>query len=176
MQLSDEAKLVIQAYAKRFPLPTEPNEAAFQNWTHCLCQQLKYSLPNDGWGHKSASPDRPHSKDCIALQSPFIGWDIILGAGDVGATLSLNGDSIDLTGQFFEPVEAFNHLGIPTEPPVDPPVEPPTEPPVSVEWQTAVLDELKKHTVLLTQIVKGVENGMIEIKKAVEGGIKIRLG
>jgi hypothetical protein len=167
--IPDSAKLVIQNFVDKYPFP-KTNDEDSANWTHQLCEQLAYSFPGDGWGHKSAGAGRPHSADVIALQSPFIGWDIIISAGSPDARLNLNTDSTILAGQIFEPVTPRNYLES------TPPIEPPVEPPVSTEWQTAVLEELKKQTVLLMKIAGGVEVGIGEIKKSIEGGIKIRLG
>ena len=76
-----------------------------------------------GWGHKSAGPGRPHSKDVVCTESPFIGWDVVLGAGTRNPILTLNGDSIVLVGQIFEPVTAQDFLGniipLPPVPPTD---------------------------------------------------------
>lgn len=121
MKLDLQHKSIIYAYVERYPLPT--TEEAAQTWTHRLCEQLAFSFPVDGWGHKSAGEGRPHSKDCIAIKAPFVGWDIIVSAGSPAATLNLSGDSIDLAGQLFEPVTPTNHLGDDPTPP-DPPVPP----------------------------------------------------
>lgn len=110
MYLPEAVKSKILEFANKYPLPTTGDEYA-STWTHMLCQQLKFSFPNDGWGHKSAGPGRPHSKDCICLSSPFIGWDIIFSAGSPDAQLNVNAESIDLTGQIFEQVTAADFIG-----------------------------------------------------------------
>lgn len=108
----------IAEFVNKFPLVTTGDEDS-ANWTHSLCQQLKFSYPNDSWGHKSAGPGRPHSADCICLSSPFIGWDIITNAGTPQAKLNLGAESIDLSGQIFEQVVAYDFLGnsVPVPPP-----------------------------------------------------------
>lgn len=121
MKLSPDVQQVIQEYANKYPLPAS-NETASQDWAHKLAQQLKFSFPAAGWGHKFAGPGRPHSKDVVCVLSPFIGWDIVLGAGTPNPVLSLNGDSIDLTGQLFEQVDAYDWLsngGVIPIPPTD---------------------------------------------------------
>lgn len=120
MKLAPEAKLVIQTFVNKYPIPSG-NEEAIQNWTHKLSQQLAFTFYGAGWGHKSASINRPHSKDVVCLKDPFIGWDILLGAGTPDPKLSLNGESIDLTGQYFETVVPINFLddAIPPTPPTD---------------------------------------------------------
>jgi hypothetical protein len=119
MQLPSAVKNVITQFATKFPIPKN-DEVASQDWTHKLCQQLKFTFPITGWGHKLAGIGRPHSKDTVAIAIPFVGWDIILAAGTSTPELSLNGDSIDLTGQIFELVVAFDSLG--STPPEPPPV------------------------------------------------------
>lgn len=121
--LSTSTRAKIVEFERKFPLPKVTYVIESQMWTHRLCEQLKYSFPNDGWGHKSAGPGRPHSADCIALQSPFIGWDIIYDSASPNAQLQLTTPSIDLTGQLFEPVSAYNHLQDVVEPPIPPPVD-----------------------------------------------------
>ncbi len=118
MYLPEVTKDKIVEFVNKYPFP-KTNDEDSANWTHRLCQQLKFSFPNDGWGHKSAGPGRPHSADVICLSSPFIGWDIITSAGSPDAKLNLNGESIDLSGQIFEQVTAANFLD--SQPPVDPP-------------------------------------------------------
>jgi hypothetical protein len=142
MQLPNPVRDVIQQYANKYPIPAG-DEAASQEWTHKLAQQLKFTFPYDGWGHKSAGSGRPHSKDVVAIASPFIGWDVILGAGTLSPTLSLTGDSIDLTGQLFEQVEAKDFLGTTPVPPPDDDI---------IVLLTEILAELKKQTSLLISI------------------------
>lgn len=120
MYLPEPVKAKINEFVAKYPFP-KTNDEDSANWTHQLCQQLKYSFPNDGWGHKSAGPGRPHSADVICLSSPFIGWDIITSAGSPDAKLNLNGESIDLTGQIYEQVTATDYLGS-----VNPPQPPPS--------------------------------------------------
>jgi hypothetical protein len=119
MYLSNDVKAKIVQFEAKYPLPRSTNNEEFQTWTHRVCQQLKYSFPNDGWGHKSAGPGRPHSSDVICTESPFIGWDIVLNAGSLNPQLVLSNESIDLTGQVFEQVTAADFLG--STPPPDPP-------------------------------------------------------
>jgi hypothetical protein len=122
MKLPVEVQQVIQEYANMYPLPVN-NEEGASNWTHALCQQLNFSFPSAGWGHKSAGPGRPHSKDVVCTMNPFIGWDVVLAAGGPNPTLQLNGDSIDLSGQIFEPVSPVDYLGSTPPPPPNPPTD-----------------------------------------------------
>ena len=129
MKLPDSAKAVILQFAAKFPLAT--TDEASREWTHKLCEQLAYSFPTDGFCHKSAGEGRPHSADCIAIRAPFWGWDIINASGSTQATLSLDGDHIDLTGQLPERVTPTDYLGEP---------EPPT-PPSDLEARVATLED-----------------------------------
>ena len=141
MKLPSDVQLIIAQFASKFPIPVN-DEIGSQNWTHRLCQQLKFSFPASGWGHKSAGAGRPHSKDVVALSSPFTGWDVILGAGTSSPTLTLNGDNLDLTGQLFETVDAVNFLD--SAPPIPPPVT------TEIELLTKILAELKVQTALMS--------------------------
>lgn len=168
-QLPEDVKKVIAQYATKYPIPVS-NETASQDWTHKLAQQLKFSFPSAGWGHKSAGSGRPHSKDVVALSSPFVGWDVILGAGTSNPTLQLDGDSIDLSGQVFEQVDAQDFLG--SAPPIPP--EPPDD--EIVDLLVAILAELKKQTALLVNMGTSMTGAVAEIKQSIEGGIKVKLG
>ena len=75
------------------------------------------------WGTKRADPGRPLSADTIAIDTPFVGWDFQLPAGQIAQWP----ESIDLTGQVFVPVEPVNHLSVPPFLPVPEPTPPPTD-------------------------------------------------
>lgn len=127
MYLPDRVKQKIQEFVNKYPFPTT-NDVDAANWTHKLCEQLKFSFPADGWGHKRADNNRPHSADVIAISNPFLGWDIIFNAGSPQATLNLAADSKDLANppdgpQVFEPVDATDYLGGVTPPPPDGTIE-----------------------------------------------------
>jgi hypothetical protein len=64
MKLPDPVKQLIVRYVAKYPAVV--GEDAWREWIHRLCEQLAFTFPADGWGHKGA----PHSKDCIALKSP----------------------------------------------------------------------------------------------------------
>ena len=119
-KLNSECQLVISRFVLKFPLPVN-SVTASQEWVHKLCQQLKFSFPYEGWGHKSAGPGRPHSSDVIATYPPLVGWDIILDAGSANPILTLNANSMNLPEQIFEEVMAVNFLGGIIDPPEPPP-------------------------------------------------------
>lgn len=144
MTLPETVKATIIRFVQKFPLPAG-SESAAQEWTHRLCEQLAHSWPGDGWGHKSAGAGRPHSKDVVAIKSPFVGWDIIIGAGTANPVLDLNGEAINLSGQLFEPVTPMDHLGTSPEPP------PVTDEVIPLLKE--ILAELKKQTELLKEML-----------------------
>ncbi len=120
MELSDPVKATITQFVAKYPMPV--GEANLQSWTHQLCEQLAYSYPTEGWCHKASGIGASHSKDTVAINQPggsFYGWDIIIGAGTPTPALDLNAQSVDLSGQFPEPVTPTNWIGGPTPPPPD---------------------------------------------------------
>jgi len=118
MNLRPEHKAVIVKFESMFPLPDTDEES--RQWTHMLAEQMAYSFPTEGWGHKSAGGNRPHSADVIALKSPFVGFDIVNNAGSEAAELNLDAESIDLTTPFmqeYEKVDPVNYFDDEPEPP-----------------------------------------------------------
>ena len=111
--IPENAKAVIRQFVDRFGIPVE--EDAARTWTHMLCEQLAYSIPGQGYTHKKAAPDRPHSADVVAkqqfLSDPLIGWDLLPSVGS-GQLADLDRVlSIDLAGQVAEPTKPVDHLG-----------------------------------------------------------------
>lgn len=108
---------VFTAFRDKFPAPTgssENDEEMRRQWTHRLAQQLAFSRPNDGWGHKSAGAGRPHSSDVVARQvgGQLVGFDMLIAAGTSSQHYAeANVEPIDLTGQIFEPVEPWDFIG-----------------------------------------------------------------
>jgi len=170
MYLTPGAKDLITKFAAKYPFPITNDEDS-ANWTHRLCEQLAFSYPATPWGHKKASDTRPHSADVIALSNPFVGWDIITNAGTPAARLNLNDSEIDLSGQVFEPVNPVNHLA--DAPPIEPPVIPPTIPPAS-NLDVEILNELKKHTMILTAIANAMATIPAQLQEALKAGVKIK--
>ena len=117
MNLSEAQQQMIADFARAFPVPT--GDAARMEWTHRLAEQFRYSY-GATWGHKSAGPGRPHSKDAIAYKfsDEFWAYDCINGA--TGQVIT-NPAPIDIHGQIFEPVAAVNHLGSVVQPEPEPP-------------------------------------------------------
>jgi hypothetical protein len=180
VRLPNEVQEVILRFAQKFPISKTSDEESAA-WTHKLAQQLNYSFPGQGWGHKSAGNGRPHSADVVCTNNPFIGWDIILSAGSPDARLNPGADSIDLTGQAYEAVEAINHLG--ASDPVPGPTPPPTtpQPPPAGNIDAEILAELKKQTAILMGIAQGLsalpaqlDKSIGELKATFDKGVKIR--
>jgi hypothetical protein len=109
----------LEAFDRRFPAPREDN--ACRAWTMKLAEQFAYTFPAAGWGTKSAGGGRPPSTDVICTQSPFVGYDVLVGQGTTRQALARDPDPLDLTGQSFIPVVATNHLAGAQPGPTPPP-------------------------------------------------------
>lgn len=135
MQLPDPVKATIRAFFLRFGFAQ--GEDAARELTHKLCEQVAWSHPGQGYGHKFAGPGRPHSADALAQlrdSGQLWAWDLIGDAGGAN-TLNLDVDGEDITGQVFEHVTPTNHLGI--VPPVD-------VPPTTPAWVAQILLRLDR--------------------------------
>jgi hypothetical protein len=147
-KLSTDAQALIRRFAEKFPVPVSEDDC--RTWVHQLAQQFRFSY-GPAWGHKRADPGRPLSSDVIAYQSGavFVGYDVILDAGTPDRRLVTDGDSIDLTGQVFVPVEPVDHLGdtVPAPQPDPTPQPTPTPEPCACRFAatdlTAVLERLE---------------------------------
>lgn len=126
-------------YVAMFPLwdtPGDPTaEDRARQWTLGLISQIVYEHPGQGYGSKRADPGRPLSKDAIAQQTEtatsgaaratgkgkqapatrtylqLLGWDLLTGAGSGSPQLVPDPDSMDITGQVFEPVAGADVIG-----------------------------------------------------------------
>lgn len=173
---------LVRAFAARFPVPTgfpgEAHDEACRAWTTQLCQQVAWSVPDQGYGAKRADPGRPLSKDVLAQQTAtgLIGWDVLIGAGTGRpAVIGAPGESLDLTGQAFVEVLGINWLGAPAP---GPGPEPDPEPPGRVCQECAmVLDRLDvlvdavlHHNVLLQTLVDQVAS---VVRVPADGGARV---
>ena len=77
-----EWRIVEQMHAK-FASTLPATEDGAREWTRMTIEQLAFSFPTGGWCWKSASRDRPPSKDCVArrIDGRFEGWDVLQSAG-----------------------------------------------------------------------------------------------
>ena len=171
-QLTPEQMETIVRFAAKFPVPTTNDEAS-RAWTRRLCEQLAYSFPAAGFGHKRASEDRPPSADCVAMPgAAFVGWDVIADSGSPAARLSLNAESQhDLAAplrQVFIKVDPVDYLG---DAPPPTPGPTPVDPPPAACACEATLDAI---LVELTAQRASIERTSADLVAAVKGGIKIR--
>lgn len=117
--LPERIAQIVRAYVRVYPVPrldVGPASPAFEDlcrlWCFRLAQQVAYATDDEDWGVKSASPDRPQSKDSLTYNgSRLINYDLLLGVGTGQPTLNLGAVGEDITGQTFMPVGAVNHLG-----------------------------------------------------------------
>lgn len=94
-----------------------------------IAEQARFEC-GPSWGHKSADPTRPPSKDAIAQIQPnskLFAWDLFDGTTRKPAFH----DSIDITDQHFIVVPPVDHLGVSVQPEPNP--APPTEPPPAAQ-------------------------------------------
>jgi hypothetical protein len=118
MQLPDRAKaIVVTLYNQNVDLARGDDEQR-RRLARKIAEQCRFEL-GPTWGHKSADPTRPPSKDAIAQQQPdgrLIGWDLFNGSTREPFP---EPESMDLTGQHFIDVSpGVNHLGpVPPPPP-----------------------------------------------------------
>lgn len=118
----------------------QPNPNGDTDFVRALAQQLKFSFPGEEWGTKSTSSTSPVSNNVLALKvgQKMYGFKVVPSPTGTPSQL-------DISTQFFRPVEAQNYL---KETPVDPPPVNPPNPPVDppkppVQELTDVLSALK---------------------------------
>jgi hypothetical protein len=119
--------IVEQMHAK-FARTQPATEDGAREWTRMTVEQLAFSFPAGGWCWKSASRDRPPSKDCIArrIDGRFEGWDVLQSAGATGPrVLTAYPPSFhDLIAEGNQQpilVTPKNHLGFDSDGPLDEP-------------------------------------------------------
>lgn len=133
MKLPDSVKAIRARYVVAFPIPTgapgEQHEENVRQWSIRFAEQVAFEQ-GPQWGMKRADPNRPISKDTIALNDGrLLIWDLLLGTGTGNPRLLDDPDSEELVGQVFVVVQPTNHLGTPEQPPAQPPSPPPSQPP-----------------------------------------------
>lgn len=112
MRLTEPQQSVANDFHNRFGLPAWNSDEDARHWTRRLCEQMHFSFPNVGFGHKAGGGGRPPSTDVLALRKGniFVGWDVIPNQGRQNQSFDAGGESVDLAGQEFIPVEPINHL------------------------------------------------------------------
>lgn len=117
MKLPDDVKATRDRYVETFPLwvmdPGPAAEERARTWTLGFVSQVVYEHPGQGYGSKRADPGRPISKDALAQQqgATLLGWDLMTGAGGGSPTLNDDPDSMNITGQVFEPIVGADVIG-----------------------------------------------------------------
>jgi len=153
---------LLVAYAAKFGLPALNSDVA-REWTHNLAEQFAFTFPSEGWGHKAAGGGRPPSTDVIARNccGGLWGYDTILSQGLPNQSLISRPDTLNLAGQEFIPVQAFNHIGdtgggtTPTPQPV----------PVDLGPITKRIEQLEAQVVALLSRVTALEARDIELSR-----------
>lgn len=118
-RLPARAVAIVQAlYGQRQDLARGTDDQRRQ-LTRMICEQLRWEL-GPAWGHKSADPTRPPSKDAIAYRSPaglLWGWD--WQSGSSREPMVVEGQEAEsILGQHFLDVSpGQNHLSAPAQPP-----------------------------------------------------------
>ena len=109
MKLPAEVLMTRDRYVKAFPMwnvpPSEEAEERARVWTLGLIAQINFDN-GTVYGSKRASATRPLSKDGMASREggKLLCWDMLSGAGTGAPSVNDNPDSMDITGQIFEPV------------------------------------------------------------------------
>lgn len=138
MRLPDGVQQIVNAlYAAHLDLANGTDDQR-RSLTQLIVEQTVFSFPGEGWGWKSADPNRPLSKDSIAKQQDgrLLNFDLFNGG-----TRQPNDhpQSEDITGQTFRPWPGVDHLGVaPAEPGA--PTPPPSTPPQSTRSGGALID------------------------------------
>lgn len=127
MQLPDAVKASRDRFVARFPVPQgvpgDAIEEEARQWSRRLSQQVQFDTGDARYGMKNAGGGRPTSKDTLAFDlggGRIRIWDLISGAGTGHGALVSDPQSVDITGQVFEPQPAINHVGGATQPGTDP--------------------------------------------------------
>jgi hypothetical protein len=130
MNLPDDTKALLRAFEARFPLPQgapgEEHEEQCREWCIRFAQQARFTFPSRMYGVKRASPDRPISKDSLALlplNDALVSWDLMLGAGTGRPTLAPEPKFHSIPSQVFVAVAPRDYLeggGVPVPPGPDP--------------------------------------------------------
>lgn len=105
---------LVLKFAAKFPIERNGNEDNCRIWIYKLAQQFEHNFPVFGkFGSKRQGSGYPQTKDVVAIKNTngFFGWDLVLGAGSTLAEINSNPSTIDLTGQEFIPVNAYDWLG-----------------------------------------------------------------
>lgn len=141
MQLPGGVLATRDRYVAAFPLwvmaPGEAAEDRARTWTLGLIAQVAFEHPTALYGSKRAAKGNPLSKDSMAQpqgNGRLYAWDLLSGAGTGAPTIVAHPESVDITGQIFEPVTGADVIG--GAPSTTPPTTPPatSAPPYHEEY------------------------------------------
>lgn len=162
MKLPDSVKAIRSRYVAAFPIPTgapgEQHEENVRQWSIRFAEQVAFEQ-GPQWGMKRADPNRPISKDTIALNDGrLLIWDLLLGTGTGNPRLLDDPDSEELVGQVFVVVQPKNHLGTPQQPPPVPPTPPPAPcPPVDLSAVINGLAEIRSEQAAQRALIEALK-------------------
>lgn len=166
-QLPSRVDAIVQQLYQANRALAEGNDNQRRQLTRMIAEQVTCEL-GPTWGWKSASPDRPPSKDAIArhggnpFAGPLDGWDLFDGNTRRPIPGGIYHDLTRPSRQHFIAVAHIDHLNIgcnspippppPPPPPQPPPVEPPPPPPPAPPPPSG--DELKRIDANVAEILR----------------------
>lgn len=170
MKLPEQIKSIRTRYIQRFPVPQgEPGEAfeeRARQWSIAFAEQVAFEQ-GALWGMKRADPNRPISKDTIALYADdgiIRIWDLLIGTGTGRPRLAEDPDAQDLRDQVFVPVTPTNHLAADAPVPQDPPR--PDAPPAA---DTARMEALEQRMLALEGLLAAQATVLFGLRDAIVG-------
>lgn len=120
MKLPDRAKEIVRALYERHKDLARGDDEQRRTLTRMIAEQVRFEL-GPSWGHKSADPGRPPSKDAIAFQDGAVLWGFDLFNGQTREPWP-DPEGLNITGQHFIDVSpGGDHLGAGPPPPPPPP-------------------------------------------------------
>lgn len=112
MQLHPRIDEIVRALYSRYRALAHGDDDQRRQLQKMIVEQVVFEFPNGEFGWKSASPDRPPSKDAIAQKQPdgrIFAWDLFNGTTREPIP---GGLWHDITTQHFIPLEGVNHLRV----------------------------------------------------------------
>lgn len=174
MRLPDDVQAIVEALYLRHTDLAQGTDEQRRQLTRKIVEQTVFSFPGQGWGWKSADPNRPPSKDAMAKQDGrrLLAFDLF----DGGTRKPIpRPDAIDITGQHFIPVAGINHLGAVTPPPVQPPSAPPVDVGPELKALKAEIEALRSVLVELVEDYEAVKSRPVIDQAAVGAAVAAML-
>lgn len=170
MKLPEQIKSIRTRYIQRFPVPQgEPGEAfeeRARQWSIAFAEQVAFEQ-GALWGMKRADPNRPISKDTIALYADdgiIRIWDLLIGTGTGRPRLAEDPDAQDLRDQVFVRVTPTNHLAADATAPQDLPR--PDAPPAA---DVAHMEALEQRMIALEGQIQAQATVLFALRDAIVG-------